>query len=106
MGTPIPGSLIRLSSFLARRPIPPSMGRAIHVLRSRRVRIAVNAVFVTGALTAAVLTALHFAHNGWPLHSADPTLVVTAGGGFGAVFRLQGGGGQRGFAPPEAARAI
>src|SRR5919198_6521214 len=97
MGTPIPGSLIRLSSFLARRPIPPSMGRAIHVLRSRRVRIAVNAVFVAGALTAAVLTALHFAHTGWPLHSADPTLVVTAGALFVAAFAFKAWGWQRLF---------
>jgi Lysylphosphatidylglycerol synthase TM region len=100
------GSLIRLSSYLAHRPIPPSMGRAIHVLRSRRVRIAVNAVFVTGALTAAALTALHFAHNGWPLHRADPTLVSAAGILFVAAYAFKAWGWQRLFQPSERPEAL
>ena len=55
------------------------MGRARRLAASRRVRIAVNAVFVSGALAAAALTMLHFANSGWPLASADPLLVVAAG---------------------------
>jgi uncharacterized membrane protein YbhN (UPF0104 family) len=73
------------------------MGRAAHVLRSRRVRIALHAVFVTGALTAAALTGLHFVHNGWPLHGADPTLMVTAGALFVAAYGFKAWGWQRLF---------
>jgi uncharacterized membrane protein YbhN (UPF0104 family) len=73
------------------------MGRAIHVLRSRRIRVAVNSVFVAGALTAAALTGLHFAHDGWPLHGADPTLVLTAGALFIAAFGFKAWGWQRLF---------
>ena len=36
------------------------MGRARRLAGSRRVRIALNAVFVTGALAAAALTVIHF----------------------------------------------
>jgi uncharacterized membrane protein YbhN (UPF0104 family) len=82
------------------------MGRAIRLFRSRRVRIAVNAVFVTGALTAAVLTAMHFAHNGWPLHSADPTLVVAAGALFVAAFAFKAWGWQRLFPAGERPEAL
>jgi Lysylphosphatidylglycerol synthase TM region len=82
------------------------MGRAIRVLRSRRVRIAVNAVFVTGALAAALLTGLHFAHNGWPLHSADPALVVTAGVLFVAAFAFKAWGWQRLFPAGERPEAL
>ena len=55
------------------------MGRTIRVLSSRRVRIALNGLFICIALTAAALTALHFAHTGWPLGQADPVLVGAAG---------------------------
>jgi uncharacterized membrane protein YbhN (UPF0104 family) len=70
------------------------------------VRIAVNAVFVTGALAAAVLTALHFAHNGWPLHSADPKLVVMAGVLFVAAFAFKAWGWQRLFPAGERPEAL
>ena len=52
------------------------MGRARRLAASRRVRIGLNAVFMTGALAAAVLTVLHFIHSGWPLANADPLLVA------------------------------
>src|SRR3954465_543271 len=48
------------------------MGRAFRAFRSRRVRIAVNAVFVTIALGAAVVTVMHFIPSGWPLAHANP----------------------------------
>jgi uncharacterized membrane protein YbhN (UPF0104 family) len=82
------------------------MGRAIHVLRSRRVRVVLNTVFVTGALTAAVLTGLHFAHDGWPLHSADPTLVVAAGALFLAAFAFKAWGWQRLFPAGQRPEAL
>src|SRR2546427_22885 len=54
------------------------MGRAFRAFRSRRVRIAVNAIVVAGALTAAALATHHFLHAGWPLSNADPLLVSAA----------------------------
>src|ERR671937_1411787 len=99
-------SPIRISSYLERRPIPPSMGRAFRILRDRRVRIAINALFVSGALTAAALTALHFARNGWPLSKADPLLVVAAGVLFLAAYAFKAWGWQRLFAPGERPEAL
>ncbi len=55
------------------------MGRARRLAGSRRFRIGLNAVFVSGALAAAALTVMHFVHSGWPLANADPLLVVAAG---------------------------
>ena len=68
-------SPIRVFSLLAEFPISPRMGRARRLAGSRRIRIGLNAVFVSGALAAAVLTILHFVHAGWPLANADPLLV-------------------------------
>jgi uncharacterized membrane protein YbhN (UPF0104 family) len=78
------------------------MGRVVHALSSRRVRIAVNAFFVIGALTAAVLTGLHFLHSGWPLAHANPYLVGTAGVLFIAAYGFKAWGWQRLF--PEGQR--
>jgi Lysylphosphatidylglycerol synthase TM region len=99
-------SLIQISSFLERRPIPPSMGRIVHVLRSRRVRIALNAACVLGALTAAALTALHFVHSGWPLAKADPLLISAAAVLFIAAYAFKAWGWQRLFAPHERPQAL
>src|SRR5437868_1440081 len=55
------------------------MGRVLHAFRSRKIRIAVNATLVAGALTAAGLATHHFLHSGWPLSDADPLLVAAAG---------------------------
>ena len=54
------------------------MGRAIGVLKSRKVRIGVNASFVAAALVITGLTVRHFLKHGWPLHNADPILVGAA----------------------------
>src|SRR6266571_4690272 len=99
-------SPIRISRFLERRPIPPRMGRAFRAFRSRKVRIVVNAVFVSVALAAATLTVLHFAHSGWPLAKADPLLVVAAGLLFLAAFAFKAWGWQRLFAPGQRPRAL
>lgn len=82
------------------------MGRAIHALRSRRVRIVVNSVFVTVALAAAGLTVKHFLHSGWPLAKADPLLVVTAGVLFLIAYAFKAWGWQRLFAPDERPQAL
>jgi uncharacterized membrane protein YbhN (UPF0104 family) len=78
------------------------MGRARRLAGSRRVRIAVNAVFVSGALVAAALTVLHFVNSGWPLASADPLLVVAAGILFLFAYAFKAWGWQRLF--PEGER--
>jgi hypothetical protein len=78
------------------------MGRARRLAGSRRARIALNAVFVTGALVAAALTVLHFVHSGWPLASADPLLVVAAGILFLFAYAFKAWGWQRLF--PEGER--
>jgi uncharacterized membrane protein YbhN (UPF0104 family) len=82
------------------------MGRAIRAFRSRKVRIAVNAAFVSIALGAAVLTVLHFIHSGWPLAHADPVLVIAAGFLFLAAYGFKAWGWQRLFAPDERPQAL
>jgi uncharacterized membrane protein YbhN (UPF0104 family) len=99
-------SLIRVFSVLAEFPISPRMGRARRLARSRRVRIAVNTVFITGALAAAVLTVLHFVHSGWPLANADPLLVVAAGVLFLFAYAFKAWGWQRLFSADERPEAL
>ena len=82
------------------------MGRAFRAFRSRRVRIAVNAIVVAGALTAAALATHHFLHAGWPLSNADPLLVSAAGVLFIAAYAFKAWGWQRLFAPHERPQAL
>jgi uncharacterized membrane protein YbhN (UPF0104 family) len=82
------------------------MGRARRLAGSRRVRIALNAVFVTGALVAAALTILHFVHSGWPLASADPLLVTAAGILFLFAYAFKAWGWQRLFREEERPEAL
>jgi uncharacterized membrane protein YbhN (UPF0104 family) len=77
------------------------MGRARRLAGSRRVRIGINAVFVSGALVAATLTVLHFVHSGWPLANADPLLVVAAGILFLFAYAFKALGWQRLFKADE-----
>ena len=67
----VPVSLVRFSRFLEDFPKSSRMGRARRLAGSRRVRLALNAFFVSIALAAAGLTALHFRDSGWPLANAD-----------------------------------
>ena len=71
------------------------MGRARRLAGSRRFRIGINAVFVSGALAAATLTILHFVHSGWPLANADPLLVIAAGVLFLFAYAFKAWGWQR-----------
>jgi hypothetical protein len=82
------------------------MGRAFHVLRSRKVRIAVNAVFVSIALGAAAITVLHFVHSGWPLAHADPVLVTASALLFLGGYAFKAWGWQRLFSPHERPQAL
>src|SRR6266511_2771721 len=94
-------SLIRVFSLLADFPISPRMGRVRRLAGSRRFRIGLNAVFVSGALAAATLTVLHFVHWGWPLANADPLLVVAAGILFLFAYAFKAWGWQRLFKADE-----
>src|SRR2546421_1528902 len=82
------------------------MGRAFRAFRSRRVRIAVNATVVAGALTAAALATHHFLHAGWPLSKADPLLVAAAGVLFLGAYAFKAWGWQQLFAPHERPQAL
>src|SRR5438034_6152387 len=99
-------SLVRISRLLEDFPISSRMGRARRLAGSRRVRIALNAVFVTGALAAAGLTMLHFMHSGWPLANADPLLVVAAGILFLFAYAFKAWGWQRLFPEGERPEAL
>jgi uncharacterized membrane protein YbhN (UPF0104 family) len=65
-----------------------------------------NAVFMTIALLAALLTGLHFAHSGWPLAGADPLLVVAAGILFLFAYAFKALGWQRLFKAEERPEAL
>ena len=82
------------------------MGRARRLAGSRRFRIGLNAVFVSGALAAATLTILHFVHSGWPLANADPLLVVAAGILFLFAYAFKAWGWQRLFTEAERPEAL
>ena len=82
------------------------MGRARRLAGSRRFRIGLNAVFVSGALAAATLTILHFVHSGWPLANADPLLVVAAGILFLFAYAFKAWGWQRLFPEGERPEAL
>jgi uncharacterized membrane protein YbhN (UPF0104 family) len=76
------------------------MGRVVGIFRSRKVRIGVNAAFVTVALTVTALTIRHVANSGWPLHHADPVLVAVAAVLFILGYAFKAIGWQYLF-PPE-----
>src|SRR6266480_449849 len=99
-------SLIRVFSLLADFPISPRMGRPRRLAGSRRFRIGINAVFVSGALAAATLSVLHFEHSGWPLANADPLLVVAAGILFLFAYAFKAWGWQRLFTEGERPEAL
>src|SRR6266550_653045 len=99
-------SLVRIYRLLENFPISSRMGRARRLAGSRRARLILNAVFVSGALAAAVLTGLHFMHSGWPLANADPLLVVSAGILFLFAYAFKAWGWQRLFAEGERPQAL
>jgi len=68
--------------------------------------MALNAAFISVALIAAGLTALHFRHSGWPLANADPLLVVAAGILFLFAYAFKAWGWQRLFTENERPEAL
>jgi uncharacterized membrane protein YbhN (UPF0104 family) len=82
------------------------MGRLRRLAGSRRARICLNAIFISIALIAAVLTGLHFANTGWPLANADPMLVIAAGILFFFAYAFKAWGWQRLFTEGERPEAL
>src|SRR5205809_6918192 len=99
-------SLVRSYRLVEAFPISSRMGRARRLAGSRRVRLGLNAVFVSGALAAAALTMLHFVHSGWPLANADPLLVIAAGVLFLFAYAFKAWGWQRLFSEHERPEAL
>jgi uncharacterized membrane protein YbhN (UPF0104 family) len=70
-------------------------------LRTRRARRALSTVFVLVAAAVGALSVEHFARAGWPLHGANPWLVVAATLIFVAAYALKAHGWKRLFAHGE-----
>ena len=82
------------------------MGRVRRLAGSRRVRIGLNALFISIALAAATLTVLHYVHSGWPLANADPWLVAVAALLFLFAYAFKAWGWQRLFPENEQPEAL
>jgi uncharacterized membrane protein YbhN (UPF0104 family) len=82
------------------------MGRVRRLAGSRRVRIGINAAFISIALVATAGTVLHFKNSGWPLANADPLLVVAAGILFLFGYAFKAWGWQRLFKAEERPEAL
>ena len=97
---------MQLPRALAQFPHSLQIARARRIAGSRKARIILNSVFVSGALAAAALTATHFVDSGWPLASADPVLVVAAGLLFLFAYAFKAWGWQRLFHADERPEAL
>lgn len=79
-----------------------SMRAQLHsLIRSRRARRVITALFAAGTLAIAVVTVLHYAKHGWPLAGANPGVLVGVGFLFLLAFALKGAGWRRVFARHE-----
>jgi len=77
------------------------MSTVKRLFRSRKVQIAANVGFAASLLAVAVVSAKHFLRGGWPLHHADPILVVAAILLFLLAYAFKAWGWQRLFAEHE-----
>jgi uncharacterized membrane protein YbhN (UPF0104 family) len=71
------------------------------LLRNRKVQILLNAGLGLGLLAVSFFSAKHFVKGGWPLHHADPILVVAAAALFLIAYAFKAWGWQRLFAPAD-----
>jgi uncharacterized membrane protein YbhN (UPF0104 family) len=71
------------------------------LLRNRKVQILLNAGLGLGLLAVSFFSAKHFVKGGWPLHHADPVLVVAAAALFLIAYAFKAWGWQRLFAPAD-----
>lgn len=75
------------------------------LLSNRKVQLLLNGGLGIGLLAVAVVSLRHFAHQGWPLHHADPVLVVGAALLILLAYAFKAWGWQRLFAEDERPRA-
>jgi uncharacterized membrane protein YbhN (UPF0104 family) len=71
------------------------------LLSNRKVQIALNGGLGLGLLGVSYFSARHFMHGGWPLHHADPILVVAAAALFLIAYAFKAWGWQRLFREDE-----
>jgi len=71
------------------------------LLRNKKVQILGNAGLGLGLLAVSVFSVKHFVKGGWPLHHADPILVVAAAVLFLIAYAFKAWGWQRLFAPTD-----
>jgi uncharacterized membrane protein YbhN (UPF0104 family) len=71
------------------------------LLSNRKVQIVLNGGLGLGLLGVSYISARHFMHGGWPLHHADPILVVAAALLFLIAYAFKAWGWQRLFREDE-----
>ena len=71
------------------------------LLSNRKIQLGLNAGFGLVLLVAGYLGFRHFAHTGWPLHNADPMLVVGSALLFLVAYLFKAWGWQRLFKKEE-----
>ncbi|HZR96280.1 MAG TPA: lysylphosphatidylglycerol synthase domain-containing protein [Gaiellaceae bacterium] len=71
------------------------------LLRNKKVQVAVNGGLGLGLLLVAWISARHFMKGGWPLHHADPVLVVASAVLFLIAYAFKAFGWQRLFREEE-----
>jgi uncharacterized membrane protein YbhN (UPF0104 family) len=71
------------------------------LLRNKKVQILLNGGLGLGLLAISFFSAKHFIKGGWPLHHADPILVVAAAVLFLIAYAFKAWGWQRVFSPAD-----
>jgi uncharacterized membrane protein YbhN (UPF0104 family) len=71
------------------------------LLRNRKVQILLNGGLGLGLLAVSYFSVTHFITGGWPLHHADPILVVAAAFLFLIAYAFKAWGWQRLFSPSD-----
>ncbi|HEY8705629.1 MAG TPA: lysylphosphatidylglycerol synthase domain-containing protein [Gaiellaceae bacterium] len=71
------------------------------LLSNKKAQLLLNAGFGVVLLIVAFFSARHFMHSGWPLHHADPVLVVASALLFFIAYAFKAWGWQRLFAKNE-----
>jgi hypothetical protein len=95
---PPPKRGVQARSAFADSRVGPAVQRLRH---SKKLQLAVNLTFGLALLAVAILSARHFQAMGWPLHGADPVLVVAAGLLLLVAAALKAWGWQRLFPKDE-----
>ena len=71
------------------------------LLRNKKVQILLNGGLGLGLLAVSYFSVKHFIKGGWPLHHADPILVVAAALLFLIAYAFKAWGWQRLFSPAD-----